>query len=155
MVVVGERDEGGLGFPGHVGVGAACAVLQNLDHAPTGHIEIVARVAAVRPTVADEGADECGVDCMLVGDSLGMVLQGQPSTVPVSLEEMAYHTRWFSRTRIIHLDRMRGLLSTLKQVTAGLEWSIAVARRLGFAGNPLNEDCEIHVLRSHDGNGKA
>ena len=41
--------------------------------------------------------DECGVDCMLVGDSLGMVLQGQASTVPVSLAEMAYHTRCVAR----------------------------------------------------------
>ena len=37
--------------------------------------------------------DAAGVDCMLVGDSLGMVLQGLASTVPVSLEQMAYHTR--------------------------------------------------------------
>src|SRR4051812_34725874 len=35
--------------------------------------------------------DDAGVDCLLVGDSLGMVLQGHPSTVPVTLEEMAYH----------------------------------------------------------------
>lgn len=41
--------------------------------------------------------DEAGVDCLLVGDSLGMVLQGQPSTVPVSLQEMAYHTRCVAR----------------------------------------------------------
>ena len=37
--------------------------------------------------------DEAGVDCLLVGDSLGMVLQGASSTVPVTLEQMAYHTR--------------------------------------------------------------
>ncbi len=37
--------------------------------------------------------DQCGVDCLLVGDSLGMVLQGQTSTVPVTLETMAYHMR--------------------------------------------------------------
>jgi 3-methyl-2-oxobutanoate hydroxymethyltransferase len=41
--------------------------------------------------------DEAGVDCLLVGDSLGMVLQGQPSTLPVTLEEMAYHTRCVAR----------------------------------------------------------
>jgi len=41
--------------------------------------------------------DDAGVDCLLVGDSLGMVLQGHPSTVPVSLEEMAYHTRCVAR----------------------------------------------------------
>jgi len=41
--------------------------------------------------------DEAGIECLLVGDSLGMVLQGQPSTVPVTLEEMAYHTRCVAR----------------------------------------------------------
>jgi 3-methyl-2-oxobutanoate hydroxymethyltransferase len=41
--------------------------------------------------------DDAGVDCLLVGDSLGMVLQGQPSTVPVTLQDMAYHTRCVAR----------------------------------------------------------
>lgn len=41
--------------------------------------------------------DDCGVDCLLVGDSLGMVLQGQPSTLPVSLEDALYHTRAVAR----------------------------------------------------------
>jgi 3-methyl-2-oxobutanoate hydroxymethyltransferase len=41
--------------------------------------------------------DAAGVDVLLVGDSLGMVLQGQSSTVPVSLDEMAYHTRCVAR----------------------------------------------------------
>lgn len=38
-----------------------------------------------------------GIEMILVGDSLGMVLQGQESTLPVSLEEMAYHTRCVAR----------------------------------------------------------
>lgn len=37
--------------------------------------------------------DGSGVDVMLIGDSLGMVLQGHDSTLPVSLADMAYHTR--------------------------------------------------------------
>jgi 3-methyl-2-oxobutanoate hydroxymethyltransferase len=41
--------------------------------------------------------DDAGVDCILVGDSLGMVLQGHASTVPVTLDEMAYHTRCVAR----------------------------------------------------------
>ncbi len=41
--------------------------------------------------------DEAGVDVLLVGDSLGMVLQGHDSTVPVSLDEMAYHTQCVAR----------------------------------------------------------
>jgi 3-methyl-2-oxobutanoate hydroxymethyltransferase len=36
--------------------------------------------------------DDAGVDALLVGDSLGMVLQGQPSTLAVSIDEMVYHT---------------------------------------------------------------
>lgn len=43
--------------------------------------------------------DAAGVDCMLVGDSLGMVLQGQTSTVPVTLEEIAYHVRSVASAR--------------------------------------------------------
>ncbi len=38
-------------------------------------------------------ADDAGVDCLLVGDSLGMVVQGRTSTVPVMLDEVAYHLR--------------------------------------------------------------
>lgn len=38
-------------------------------------------------------ADDAGVEMLLVGDSLGMVLQGKASTLPVSIEEMAYHVR--------------------------------------------------------------
>ncbi|MCC5880259.1 MAG: 3-methyl-2-oxobutanoate hydroxymethyltransferase [Idiomarina sp.] len=35
---------------------------------------------------------DCGVDLMLVGDSLGNVLQGHDSTVPVTNQDIAYHT---------------------------------------------------------------
>jgi 3-methyl-2-oxobutanoate hydroxymethyltransferase len=41
--------------------------------------------------------DAQGVDCVLVGDSLGMVIQGLDSTLPVSMDEVAYHTRCVSR----------------------------------------------------------
>ena len=41
--------------------------------------------------------DAAGVDALLVGDSLGNVIQGQPSTLPVSLAHMAYHTECVAR----------------------------------------------------------
>src|ERR1044071_4063092 len=37
--------------------------------------------------------DESGADVLLVGDSLGMVVQGNDTTLPVTLDEMAYHCR--------------------------------------------------------------
>src|SRR5437588_10049341 len=37
--------------------------------------------------------DSAGVDSLLVGDSLGMVVQGQPDALAVTLDEMIYHTR--------------------------------------------------------------
>lgn len=40
---------------------------------------------------------EQGVDVILVGDSLGMVVQGQGATVPVTMQEMCYHTRCVAR----------------------------------------------------------
>lgn len=42
-------------------------------------------------------ADEAGVDAVLVGDSLGMVVQGLDNTLPVTMDEMIYHARMVSR----------------------------------------------------------
>lgn len=41
--------------------------------------------------------DDAGVDSLLVGDSLGMVVQGQPDSLAVTLDEMVYHTRLVAR----------------------------------------------------------
>ncbi|MCG5226808.1 3-methyl-2-oxobutanoate hydroxymethyltransferase [Acinetobacter pittii] len=42
-------------------------------------------------------ANDAGVDALLVGDTLGMVLQGYDSTLPVTTEQMAYHTACVKR----------------------------------------------------------
>ena len=41
--------------------------------------------------------DQAGVELVLVGDSLGMVIQGQSTTVPVTLDDMVYHTKLVAR----------------------------------------------------------
>jgi 3-methyl-2-oxobutanoate hydroxymethyltransferase len=41
--------------------------------------------------------DQAGIDIILVGDSLGMVVQGVSSTLPVTMDEMIYHTKMVSR----------------------------------------------------------
>jgi len=42
--------------------------------------------------------DRAGIDAVLIGDSLGMVIGGHASTLPVTLEEMVYHTRCVAAT---------------------------------------------------------
>lgn len=41
--------------------------------------------------------DEAGVDCLLVGDSLGTVVQGHDTTLPVTLDQMVYHAEMVAR----------------------------------------------------------
>lgn len=42
-------------------------------------------------------ASHAGIDVLLVGDSLGMVLQGHSSTLPVTVDDICYHTRCAAR----------------------------------------------------------
>ena len=75
---------------------------------------------------------EAGAESILVGDSLGMTLQGHSSTIPVSIEEMAYHTACVSRARphslvIADMPFMsyntpeRGLQSSAKLMQSGAQ----------------------------------
>ncbi len=41
--------------------------------------------------------DQSGIECLLVGDSLGMVVQGQKTTVPVTVKQMIYHGEMVAR----------------------------------------------------------
>ena len=43
--------------------------------------------------------DECGVDVMLVGDSVGMAFSGYDTTLPVTMEDILYHTRAVARAK--------------------------------------------------------
>ncbi len=57
------------------------------------------RIVAVTAYDASMAAsvDEAGVDLVLVGDSLGMVVQGHSSTLPVSVDAIVYHTACVAR----------------------------------------------------------
>jgi 3-methyl-2-oxobutanoate hydroxymethyltransferase len=58
--------------------------------------ERIAMVTAYDATFA-RLFDQAGIDGILVGDSLGMVVQGQKNTLPVTMDEMVYHTRAVAR----------------------------------------------------------
>jgi 3-methyl-2-oxobutanoate hydroxymethyltransferase len=58
--------------------------------------ERIAMVTAYDATFA-RMMDEAGVDAILVGDSLGMVVQGLDSTLPVTIDEIIYHCRAVAR----------------------------------------------------------
>jgi 3-methyl-2-oxobutanoate hydroxymethyltransferase len=62
--------------------------------------------------------EAAGVDVILVGDSLGMVVQGQRTTVPVTLEDMIYHTRIVARgcgTALLMADMPFASYATVEQ----------------------------------------
>jgi len=103
-------------------------------------------------------ADQAGIDVVLVGDSLGMVVQGERTTLSVTLDDMVYHTRIVSRgVRRAHLvadmpfmsyqasieDGLRAAGRLLKEGRAEavkLEGGVEVAeliRRLVAAGIPV------------------
>jgi 3-methyl-2-oxobutanoate hydroxymethyltransferase len=65
--------------------------------------ERIAMVTAYDATFA-QMLDEGGADMLLVGDSLGMVVQGLDSTLPVTVDEIIYHCRAVARgTRRAHI----------------------------------------------------
>ena len=74
--------------------------------------------------------DEAGIDVLLVGDSLGMVVQGQDSTLPVTVDEVIYHCRAVARgNRRAHLVGDMPFLS----------WQVSQDEALRNAGRFLSE----------------
>ena len=74
--------------------------------------------------------DDAGMDVLLVGDSLGMVVQGLDSTLPVTVDEVIYHCRAVARgTRRAHLVGDMPFLS----------WQLSTEQALTNAGRFLSE----------------
>jgi 3-methyl-2-oxobutanoate hydroxymethyltransferase len=83
------------GSPSH-GTAAVKKVTAPEVRARKGTGPALAMVTAYDFTMA-RLVDEAGVDLILVGDSLGMVFQGMANTLPVTLDEIAYHGRAVAR----------------------------------------------------------
>jgi 3-methyl-2-oxobutanoate hydroxymethyltransferase len=62
----------------------------------TSKSERIVMVTAYDATFA-RMLDEGGADILLVGDSLGMVVQGHETSLPVTMDEMLYHCRAVAR----------------------------------------------------------
>ena len=74
--------------------------------------------------------DEAGIDVLLVGDSLGMVVQGRDSTLPVTVDEVIYHCRAVARgTRRAHIVGDMPFMS----------WQVSTDEALRNAGRFLSE----------------
>ena len=65
-------------------------------HAMKGKGEKIVMLTAYDASFAAQ-CDAAGVDAVLVGDSLGMVVQGRDSTLPVNVDDMVYHTAAVAR----------------------------------------------------------
>ncbi|MBK8162658.1 MAG: 3-methyl-2-oxobutanoate hydroxymethyltransferase [Gammaproteobacteria bacterium] len=84
--------------------------------------------------------EAAGVDVLLVGDSLGMVVQGHDTTLPVTLDDMVYHTRCVARAR-----RRALIMSDMPFMSAAApEQALANAARLMQEGG-------AHVVKIEGG----
>ena len=101
--------------------------------------------------------DDAGVDMLLIGDSLGMTLQGRDSTLPVTLADMAYHVQCVARGNrsawvvgdlpfaSYHTGTEQALLSAARLMQAGAHmvklegggWTAPVVRHLVERGIPV------------------
>jgi 3-methyl-2-oxobutanoate hydroxymethyltransferase len=63
---------------------------------PAGSVDKITAITAYDATFA-RLFDDAGVDILLVGDTLGMVVQGLPNTLGVTLDDIIYHTRAVAR----------------------------------------------------------
>jgi 3-methyl-2-oxobutanoate hydroxymethyltransferase len=85
-------------------------------------------------------AEAAGVDVLLVGDSLGMVVQGHESTLPVTVGEMVYHTAAVARVR-----RRALLVADMPFMSYG-----SAAEALGNAGRLMKEG-GAHMVKLEGG----
>jgi 3-methyl-2-oxobutanoate hydroxymethyltransferase len=81
LVLIMQKKRTILDFQKMKAAGERIAVLTSYDYPMTGLM------------------DGCGIDMILVGDSVGVVVAGYDNTLPVTMEDMIYHTRAVVRAR--------------------------------------------------------
>lgn len=124
--------------------------------------------------------NRCGVDTILIGDSLGNVIQGHSSTTPVTVEQVAYHTECVSRANshafiIADLpfasygDPVQALDSAAELMRAGADmvklegggdWQVDVIRHLVERSVPVCAHLgllpqSVHILGGYKVQGKS
>src|SRR5580658_4300689 len=88
--------------------------------------------------------DQAGVDIVLVGDSLGMVVQGLESTLPVTLEEVCYHGRAVARAKLrAHLVGDMPFMSYQASVSGAVESAGRLLKEGAFESVKLEGGEEI------------
>ena len=94
--------------------------------------------------------DEGGADLLLVGDSLGMVVQGHPTTLPVTVEEICYHGRAVARgAQCAHVVGDMPFMSFQVSAERALENAGKLIKEGGFESVKLEggEEVAEHVRR--------
>lgn len=91
--------------------------------------------------------ENAGVEVLLVGDSLGMVIQGKPTTVSVTMADMIYHTRCVAGVATQAL-----LIADMPFMSyAGVEQTLRNAARLMQAGAQMVKleggQCQVETVR--------
>jgi len=97
--------------------------------------------------------NDSDIDCLLVGDSLAMLMHGHKSTIPADTELMALHTRAVRRgaadkfiiTDIPFLANRKGLLQAMESVEAIMKAGANAVKIEGVSGN---EDIIKHIIES-------
>ena len=123
--------------------------------------------------------NRCGVETILIGDSLGNVIQGHSSTTPVTVEQMAYHTECVARVNLhafvitdlpfaSYGDPVQALDSAAELMRAGADmvkleggdWQIGIIRYLVERSVPVCAHLgllpqSVHVLGGYKVQGKS
>ncbi len=92
--------------------------------------------------------DHSGVDCLLVGDSLGMVVQGHATTIPVTVDQIIYHGEMVARAAkramvIVDLPfpvGQRGVAHTVKIASKIMKKTMCQARKDGRRSRTIRID---------------